>query len=254
MNFIEVEKSDFIYQIILNRPDKKNALNLEMIQELSETFKQLEKEESCLLIVIKAAGDTFSAGADLSWMQKQIDQTFEENLAESNLLFDMFLNLSQITKPVVTYVHHYVMGGALGLLALSDYCFAEKNTKFCFSETRLGLAPSVISPFLLEKCNPSLVQKFMMFAQYFNTEEALKLGLVHDTGSQEELSQKFDDFLKHLSQLDLTAVRQTKALIKTIRKQNFEDSRVLTTNLISKLRVEDEAQRRLKSFLKKSMT
>ncbi len=252
MNFIEIEKSDSIYQIILNRPDKKNALNLEMISELSETFKSLEKDEACKLIVIKAAGDTFSAGADLAWMQKQIDQTFEENLNESNILFDMFLNLSQISKPVVTYVQKYVMGGALGLLACSDYVFAESNTQFCFSETKLGLAPSVISSFILAKCNLSSIQKHMMFAEFFSADKALEMGLVHEVAIQSELILKFENFLKHLSHLDLSAVQETKRLIQSLNKVNFEESRVETTQLISKLRVGDEAQSRLKEFLSKS--
>ncbi len=254
MNFIEIEKTDSIYQIILNRPDKKNAFNLEMIEELSETFKTLEKDDACKLIVIKGAGDTFSAGADLSWMQKQVEQTFEENLEESNKLFDMFFNLSQITKPVVTYAHKYVMGGALGLLACSDYCFAESKTMFCFSETKMGLAPSAISPFVLAKCNFSQIQKYMMFAEFFTAEDALQVGLVHEVDTQESLAVKFDEFLKHLSQLDLNAVRETKKLIQSINKPNFEDHRVSTTHLISKLRVETEAQTRLKNFLSKTKT
>lgn len=249
MNFIEIKRTDSIFYIILNRPDKKNAFNLEMIKELSETFVTLENDEACKLIVIKGAGDAFSSGADLNWMQKQIDQSFEENLNESNLLFDMFNNLSKISKPVISYVHKFVMGGALGLVACSDYCFAEDKTKFCFSEAKLGLAPSVIAPFILAKCNFSFAQKQMLFAEFFSADDAVKMGLVHISAPQEELAVKFDSFLKHLGSLDLKAVQETKKLIQQIHKSNFEDYRNVTTNLISKLRVQDEAQHRLKEFL-----
>lgn len=252
MGYIELEKSESILQIILNRPDKKNAFNLEMITELSEAFKEAEKNSDNKLIIIKGAGDTFSAGADLSWMQKQISQTFEENLNESNTLFDMFLSLSMITKPVVTYVHKYVMGGALGLVALSDYCFAESDTKFCFSETKFGLAPSVIAPFILKKCSSSLILKQMMFAEFFNAQEALNMGLVHYVNTQTELINQYQGFLKHLSSLDLNAVRETKMLMQSIKKDSFDEYRNITTNLISKLRVNDEAQNRLKTFLEKN--
>lgn len=252
MNYIEIKKSDSIFEIILNRPDKKNALNLEMIEELSSTFLELEKDDACKLIIIKGAGDVFSAGADLGWMQKQIDQTFEENLNESNKLFDLFKNLSNISKPVVTYVHKFVMGGAIGLVACSDYCFAEDQTQFCFSETKFGLAPSVISPFILAKCEINLVQKQMLFAEFFDAHKALQMGLVHTVAPQGDLANAFDHFIKHLANLDLNAVRETKRLIQEIRKNNFEDYRNLTTNLISKLRVQDEAQSRLKEFLEKS--
>ncbi len=254
VNFIEIKRSDSIFYVILNRPEKKNALNLEMINQLSETFVKLEKEESCKLIVIKGTGDMFSSGADLAWMQKQIDQTFEENLDESNQLFDMFNNLARITKPVVCYVHKFVMGGAIGLVACSDYCFAEDTTKFCFSETKFGLAPSVISPFILAKCNFNSVQKQMLFAEYFDANQAKSMGLVHETAPQTELALKFEAFLKHLANLDLEAVRETKMLIQQIHKTNFEEYRNLTTNLISKMRVKDEAQNRLKFFLESKST
>lgn len=252
MNFIEIKKTDSIFEVILNRPDKKNAMNLEMINELSETFLALEKDDDCKLIIIKGSGDAFSAGADLAWMQKQIELTFEENLNESNQLFDMFKNLSAITKPVVSYVHKFVMGGAIGLVACSDYCFAEDKTQFCFSETKFGLAPSVISPFILAKCNVNHVQKQMLFAEFFDANKALQMGLVHSVAPQSELAEKFQNFIKHLASLDLNAVRETKKLIQEIRKDGFEDYRNLTTNLISKLRVEDEAQSRLKEFLEKN--
>jgi methylglutaconyl-CoA hydratase len=252
VNYIEIKKTDSIYYVILNRPDKKNALNLEMITELSATFSELEKDDSCKLIVIKGAGDMFSSGADLSWMQKQIDQTFEENLNESNQLFDMFNNLSRITKPVVSYVHKYVMGGAIGLVACSDYCFAEDQTKFCFSETKFGLAPSVISPFVLAKCNFNSIQKQMLFAEFFEAKDALAMGLVHAVAPQQDLAKNFESFIKHLASLDLHAVRETKKLIQDIKKINFEDYRNMTTNLISKIRVQEEAQSRLKEFLEKT--
>lgn len=252
MKFIELEKTENIFQVILNRPKKKNSLNLEMIVELSETFKDLEKNDECKLVIIKGAGSVFSAGADLNWMKDQINQSFEENLKESNQLFDMFLNLTKVTKPVITYVHKYVMGGALGLVACSDYCFAEDDTQFCFSETKLGLAPSVIAPFILSKCDASLAKRLMMFAEFFNSRTATELGLVHETLNSSDLKSAFDNHITRISHLDLNAVGQTKKLINEIKELDFENYRNRTTSLISKLRVEDEAQTRLKKFLEKN--
>jgi methylglutaconyl-CoA hydratase len=164
----------------------------------------------------------------------------------------MFNNLSRITKPVVSYVHKYVMGGAIGLVACSDYCFAEDQTKFCFSETKFGLAPSVISPFVLAKCNFNSIQKQMLFAEFFEAKDALAMGLVHAVAPQQDLAKNFESFIKHLTSLDLHAVRETKKLIQDIKKINFEDYRNMTTNLISKIRVQEEAQSRLKEFLEKT--
>lgn len=251
MEFIEIEKQDSLGHIILNRPDKKNALNSEMMKELISAFKNFENDDEIKVIIIKGAGDTFCSGADLNWMKEQIQYDFQKNLEESNVLFDLFLTLNNIEKPVVSYVHNYVMGGAIGLAACSDYCFAEENTRFCFSETLMGLAPAVISPFILKKCNKSLVERYMLFAESFSSDQALKMGLVHRTAKQEELLKIFNAFLKQLSALDLDAVKATKKLLRDLNGVNFEDYRTRTTELISKLRVSLSAQERLKSFLEK---
>ena len=251
MDFIKIESKDEISYLTLNRPEKKNAFNIKMIRELTEAIKHLEAAKECRVIIIRGEGDTFSAGADLSWMKEQIHKSFDENLKESNDLFDMFLAIKTSRKPVISYVNKYVMGGAIGIVAASDYCFAAQDTQFCFSETLMGLAPAVIAPFVLDKCHGSLAQKYMMFAEFFDAHEAYQMGLVQKTGSGEDISSAFDSFLEHLMRLDLKAVSQAKLLIANIKNTRFEEHRAQTTQLISRLRIEDSAQQRLKSFLER---
>lgn len=251
MEFIEIEKKHSFTHVILNRPEKKNAFNKGMISELTKAFKDLNADDSTKVIIIKGAGDTFCSGADLEWMKSQIDNSYEQNLKESEELFEMFETIKYCSKPVISYVHKYVMGGALGLVATSDYCFAEENTKFCFSETLMGLAPSVISSFILSKCAIGPSVPLMLFAEFFDAHKAKEIGLVHHVGKSDELIEKFNKFLKHLEKLDFNAVFETKKLLQ--QQQSFQETtfKNKTTELISKLRIGDSAQERLRSFLNK---
>ena len=253
MNLIKVESQDPFFHITLNRPQKKNAFNLQMILEFTEAVKDFTSRKECQALIIKGEGDTFSAGADLAWMKEQIHQSFDDNLKESNALFDMFLSIKNCKKPVICYVHKHVMGGAIGIVAASDYCFAVENTKFCFSETRMGLAPAVISPFILDKCSHSLAQRYMTFAELFDAHQAYQMGLVQFVGPIEKTQPAFDSFLNHLMQLDLEAVSKTKLLVRNLLNKNFEAYRDETTHLISHMRVQDSAQSRLKEFLERKM-
>lgn len=251
MEFIEIEKKHSFSHVILNRPEKKNAFNKDMIQEITQAFKDLSADNATKVIVIKGAGDTFSAGADLEWMKSQIDNSYDQNVSESEELFEMFQTIKNCEKPVISYVHKYVMGGAIGLVAASDYCFAEENTKFCFSETTMGLAPSVISSFILSKCSLGLSTPLMMFAEFFDAQRAKEIGLVHQVAKPDELVEIFNRFLKHLEKLDFEAVNATKKVLRSQQLMNEENFKAQTTTLISQLRISDSAQERLRSFLNK---
>lgn len=251
MSIIEIEKKHSFAHVILNRPEKKNALTKEMMTTLAKHFNDLNHDSQIKAIIIKGAGDTFCAGADLEWMQSQIENSLEQNLKESEELFDLFWSIKSCVKPVISYVHKYAMGGALGLVAASDYCFAEENTTFCFSETRLGLAPSVISSFILSKCNIGMATPLMLFAEAFNAHKAKEIGLVHQVAPSQDLLEAFNKFIKHLEKLDLDAVIETKKLIQSQLWMDETDFKTKTTALISNLRIQDSAQSRLKEFFKK---
>lgn len=251
MEWIEIEKKHSFAHLVLNRPDKKNAFNKEMIKEITDSITELDADPTVKVIIIKGSGDTFSSGADLEWMKSQVDNSYDQNVKESEELFEMFFAIRNCDTPVVCYVHKYVMGGALGIVAASDYCFAEEHTQFCFSETRMGLAPSVISSFVLSKCNIGPSIPLMMFAEFFDAHKAQEIGLVHHVNKPDLLQEQFNQFLKHLEKLDLEAVQETKRILRDQLWMKENDFKNKTTSLISKLRIGDSAQERLKAFLNK---
>ena len=238
--------------IELNKPEIKNAFNPEMIQELTETFNQLSNDSQTELIVLKGAGNIFCAGADLNWMKSMVNYNLEQNIQDSNKLWDMFEAITFCNKPVIGVVQGAAYGGALGLMAACDQVLIQADTQLCFSEVKLGLSPAVISAFVLKKCSDTFVRPYMMNADIFNAETALNMGLAH---AIYKLENEAEAAIEKYQSLELKAVAETKKLMNEIfiskNKDSWAEQKKLTTMVISQLRVSAEAQSRLKKFLEK---
>lgn len=236
----------------LNKPELKNAFNPEMISEITETFKQLSQDKSVRAVVLKGSGTAFCAGADLNWMKSMVDFSFEQNIKDSEKLWEMFEAISFCEAPVIGLVHGAAFGGALGLIASCDYVIADEATKYCFSEVKLGLSPAVISSFILRKCADAQVRPFMLNAEVFDSVTAQRIGLVH------RINNIHDGLIeaRKFSTLGFEAIRETKKLLNNIEKSKSEKSwthqKKLTTTVISERRMSKEGQERLKTFLNKS--
>lgn len=236
----------------LNKPELKNAFNPEMIAEITETFKKLSLDKSVRAVILKGTGTAFCAGADLNWMKSMVDFSFEQNIKDSEKLWDMFEAIALCEAPVIGLVHGAAFGGALGLIAACDYVIADAATKYCFSEVKLGLSPAVISSFILRKCSDSQVRPYMLNAEVFDSATAQRLGLVHAIKNLEEGLAEARKF----SSLGLEAIRETKKLLNNIEiskaGSSWATQKKLTTTVISERRMSKEGQKRLKGFLNKT--
>ncbi|MCB0422656.1 MAG: enoyl-CoA hydratase/isomerase family protein [Bdellovibrionales bacterium] len=251
MSSIIYKEENEIATITLSRPEKRNAFGPEMIEELTAAFTRAEKGH-CRLLVIKGEGKSFSAGADLEWMKSMVGYSFEENKADSEKLFEMFYAGRSCSLPIIALVQGHVMGGALGLLAICDYVLCEENTKLAFSEVRIGLAPAVISPFVLEKGYGGRLKEWMLSGKVFSAKEAKKAGLVTEVGTFKELEMSLSELIVHFQTLAPVAVRETKRLIRAIAEiPSFTQTKQMTTQVISERRVSEEGQEGLASFFEK---
>lgn len=250
MKFIRVaqdQQNKDIQHVYLTRPEVKNAFHPEMISEMTQFFKSVDNKKC---IILRGEGTAFCAGADLNWMKQMVNYSFDENLKDSEKLWEMFESVMNCPAVVVGVAHGAVFGGALGLLAVCDYVLAETNTNFCFSEVKLGLAPAVISSFILRKCNASLVRAFMLSAEIFNTEKAKQIGLVHKS-----YSNKIEDseIMEIAAKNGMEGMLATKKLLNQLEQNpTWSEQKTLTTRVISERRLGQEAQVRLKKFLEKS--
>lgn len=250
MNHLKKQIFNDFTILTLNRPEKKNAFHPEMIQEITEFFLNAVHEKDTKAIIFQGEGTSFSSGADLGWMKSMVDYTLEENISDSEKLWDMFDAILHCDIPVIGKIQGPIFGGAIGLVACCDYVFAEEKTTFCFSEVRLGLLPAVISGFILKKCAEGLAAPYMISGEVFNVERARLMGLVHETYKAEmPVEVVVEKFINN----GVEAMREMKRLLRASHTETISSGyKALATQSISRMRVSDEAQKRLKKFLEKS--
>jgi methylglutaconyl-CoA hydratase len=167
-----------VARVILNRPQVHNAFNAAMISELSDSFAMLARHGDVRIIVISGEGRSFSAGADLNWMQQAALQDEAANRADAHVMARMFETMNTAAKPVIGLVQGAAFGGGVGLAACCDMVIAQPTAMFGLTEVRLGLIPAVISPFVIAKIGASVARRYMLTGERFTAAEALRIGLI----------------------------------------------------------------------------
>lgn len=250
METIEIVRDGAVARVVLNRPDKHNAMNEVMIAELTQVFLDLQCDGSVRAIVIASQGKHFCAGADLAWMKSMASFTESENKQDAVRLARLFEVLYQIDKPIVGIVDGAAYGGALGLLCCADIVMASKRSQFCFSEVKLGIIPATISPYVIQKIGLSQARRFFISAEVFSAAKAQDINLVHRICVYDQLEQTADEVIASLLQNGPQAVAATKQLLRELAPIDATTvSR--TSELIAQIRVTDEAQHGLHAFLQK---
>lgn len=240
-----------ILTISLNRPEIHNAFNDELILELTKTFSQIPNE--VIAVVLKGEGKSFCAGADLNWMKSMIEYSTEENIADARKLAGLFSAIDNCPVPVIGVVHGAALGGGSGLVSVCDYVLSDKNTVFGFTETRLGLVPAVISPFVMAKIGVAHARSTFLSGRRFSALEAKEIGLVHKLCEPDTLDDALEDVLKEHQKAGPVAAREAKSLIKGVvsRSQNLEEQIDFTCKTIARLRSSPEGQEGMGALLEK---
>lgn len=251
MKHLELIEDRGILKITLNRPDVRNAFSPEMIGEITEAFQKASKNFDLRGVYLRGNGKAFCAGADLNYMREMAQFSFEKNQADAVKLHEMFEAVYSCPHPVVTAVHGAAFGGALGLVAASDLVIGEAGTQYCFSEVKLGLAPAVISDFVLRKTDLGQVAPWMLTGRVFATADAIRMGLVHFSSDLVGTADLAESLLQNLRECGPEAVRETKRLIHKIPLLGRNEIKASTSDLIAHLRVSDEGQEGLRAFLEK---
>ena len=247
---VNFEKKKGIVFIKLNRPDKRNALNPDMIQLLLSFFQKEKWDKSIKAIVISGAGKVFCSGADLKWLGDE--SLFTKQKLEN--LFSLLEAIDSAPVPIVALVHGFAIGGGLGLLSVSDIVIAEENSQFCFSETKLGLVPSIISPFVLKKIGLSQARFLILSALTFSAQKAQEMGLAHFVGTQEECGTFLNKLSDSFKKLDPVAVGKTKTWLSSVSSLPISQCKEESVSIISSARKTDSAKERIKKLLSGSST
>jgi methylglutaconyl-CoA hydratase len=247
-NHLIVEIDGPVATVTMNRPDVRNALNEELIAELTDSYKSIGADKNVRVIVLRGAGQSFSSGADLAWMQKMAGYSEAENLADAKRAQEMFAAMAECPKATIVRVHGAAIGGGAGLAAACDIAIAEKDAQFGFTEVRLGLAPAVIAPFVIQKIGLGAARALFITAERFNATEAHRLGLVHKVVAIAELDQSVEETVGQVLQAGPNAIAAVKGLLAEITADSRADT---TAECIARLRVSDEGQEGIKAFFEK---
>ena len=239
--------------INLDRPEVRNALNAELIHELTEVFDWLNSRDDIRVIILKGNGKAFCAGADLEYMKAMAGFSYDQNLADAQNLSKLFQTIYFCNKAVIVDVHGACIGGANGIIAAADIVIAEKETKFAFSEVRLGITPATISPFVVQKIGNTAAKELMLTGRRFTAEEAKAFRLVNVVVSEAEMIDTERQYIEHFLHASPDAIAECKNLLRMVSgtDDRFNPIYMQTSVAIANQRISKAGQEGMAAFFEK---
>ena len=240
-----------IARVTFNRPEVHNAFNDTMIKELTVVFDDIESNQDIRVVILTGEGKSFCAGADLNWMRRVKDYSYEDNLKESLDLAEMLYKIYASSKPTIARVNGTAIGGGTGLVAVCDIAIAASNAKFSFSEVKLGLIPACISPYVIKKCGEGKCREFFLTGERMTAEKACAAGLVNLVASLEEIDKVIDKFVNQLISSGPEAIKKCKELLRKVPEMSLDEAKKYTAEVIAHMRISEEGQEGMNAFLEK---
>ena len=213
---IERRRDGPVEHLVLNRPEVRNALNEEVIAEVTTWARRAASDPDLRAVVIAGAGLSFCAGADLAWMAKMAGYTREDNLRDAHDAAAMFEAINTLPVPVIARVHGAALGGGAGLAAVADIVVADESATFGFTEVKLGLIPAIIAPYVLAKIGESAARELFLTGRRFSADRAHEIGLVHAVMAADQLDRAVQQYLADILASGRDAVAAAKALLRQI--------------------------------------
>ena len=249
---LTVDVREAVALVALARPEVHNAFDDTLIAELTRVLEALDSDASVRAVVLLGHGRSFCAGADLNWMKRMAGYGRAENLADATALAAMLKTLHRLSKPTIARVHGSVFGGGVGLVACCDIAFAAHDATFSLSETKLGLIPATIGPYVVEAMGARHARRYFLSAERFTAAEAFRIGLVHDICPLDELDGRINELLGALLAAGPRAQAEAKALIRAVAAKPIDDAVIADTAArIARVRGSPEGKEGVAAFLEK---
>lgn len=252
MEFIKLTQVDGVGTLTLNRPDKRNAMHGPMIEEILKGLHILAQEDAVRVVVINGNGENFCAGGDIAWMQKMALASEQENVEDAELLAEMVYQLYAFPKPTIALVHGATMGGGMGLVSACDIAIASQDSHFSLSEVKIGITPSVISPYVIGAIGERNAHYYFLTGERFGAEVARQIGLVHQVVESSALMSVGVELATNMLKNSPNAMFEAKFLLKHVAKKEITEELIQQTAAhLADMRRTDEAQEGLKAFVEK---
>ena len=240
-----------VAKITLNRPEVHNAFNSQMFADLDRAFDAVAENEAARVAILTGAGKSFCAGADLNWMKKVKDMTFEESVEDSLVLSELLYKMYSFRKPTIARVNGAAIGGGTGFICVCDIGVASDRAKFSFSEVKLGLVPACISPYAVKRIGESRARRFFLSGERLSAEQARDAGLVNFVVQPDELDSFIDGLVEQLVTSGPYALSACKRLIEGVSSMGLEEAKRFTAEVLADLRKGPEGQEGMAAFLEK---
>ncbi len=238
--------------IVLNRPDKRNAFNAMLVEELRYAFTQADQDPMVKVVVLRAAGQVFSAGADLEYLQSLQENTYEKNLADSEFLMGLYKQIYTMSKPVIAQIEGHAIAGGCGLATVCDFSFAVPEAQFGYTEVKIGFIPAIVMVFLLRKVNERNARELLLTGKLISAEAAHQMGLINGVIEQPFIGAKVDalcnDLIEQTSRLSL---QSTKQMIAVIQEMSLDEALAYAAQKNAEARATRDCKYGIASFLEK---
>ena len=252
MSLVLFSKKDRIGYITINRAEKRNALNHELVAELKAAFTKVEADVDVKVIVLKANGDAFCAGADLAYLQQLQHFSFEENKADSHHLKELFLQIYQLKKVVIAQVQGHALAGGCGLATVCDFVYSVPEAKFGYTEVRIGFIPAMVLIFLIRKIGEQKARQLLLTGDLVQGVSAKELGLVSTLVSKEDLENSVYEFAQKLITANSgRSMEITKQMIGEVQSMSLQDALNYAATMNAHARATDDCKNGIAAFLEK---
>lgn len=250
--YITCTTSNRVGIITLSRPEKRNALSFNLIAELKIAFSKYEIDDEVSVIILKADGAVFCAGADIADLQQLQNFSYEQNLADSNHLKELFLSIYTLKKVVIAQVQGHALAGGCGLATVCDFVFTVTEAKFGYPEVKIGFIPAIVMVFLLRKIGEANAKRLLLSGDLFSAEQVFQMGFIHEIVPSNDLEKHVLDFAKKLVHTNSAhAMMLTKQMLTKLHSMSLQESLAFAAEMNARIRESDDFKRGINSFLKK---
>jgi methylglutaconyl-CoA hydratase len=243
---------DRIGYVVLNRPEKKHALNAEMVAALKAAFQEMAENPDVKVIVLKSTGNVFCSGADLASLQSMQHNTFEENVADSQHLRSLFQQLYTLPKIVISAVQGHALAGGCGLATVCDFTFAVPQAKFGYTEVKIGFVPAIVMFFLLRKIGESKSRQLLLQGNLIEAKQAKDFGLIYEVVEAGNLEEAVKDFALQLIDTNSgQAMGLTKQMLAQVPEMGMQEALDYAAEMNAKARASADCKKGIAAFLNK---
>jgi methylglutaconyl-CoA hydratase len=252
MALVEYSVADRIARLTINRPEKRNALSPELVEALHEAFTRAGKDDSVKVVILAARGEAFCAGADLAYLKQLQQFTFEENLADSRNLMNLFKLIYTLPKVVITQVEGHALAGGSGLVTVCDFVYAVPEAKFGYTEVKIGFIPALVSVFMIRKVGEGKTRELLLSGKLITADEARGYGMITAVVSKSEIVKEVDAKARDLvTSASAQSLAATKMLINQVQGMTLTEALELAAEENAKARATDDCRKGIDAFLQK---